>query len=138
MWQKNQWCNDKSSSTKIIYDKWNLIGNHSLFYHFLPFLYQKFFTAITGINYSSVQLFYYHHSVQSVHPTSSIPSFLLGWLKLLPNFQKWGLGRTSTLRGALLEKRGVTFSGGGGGCNFYKKNKLKSEIFNDKNRKIYL
>ena len=31
-------------------------------------------------------------------------------------------------------KRGVTFltGGGGGDCNFYGKNKLKSEIFNGK------
>ena len=41
-----------------------------------------------------------------------------------PNFER-----------GLLEKRVVTFFGGmgrGGGSQFYKKNKLKSEIFNDK------
>ena len=40
-----------------------------------------------------------------------------------------GLDKTSTLRGGLLEKRRVTLQGG---LQFYKKNKLKSEIFNDK------
>ena len=75
----------------------------------------------------------------------------------LPNFKKWGgivapppsylqgggwtsnqifkkgwLERTSTFRGGLLGKRGVTFFRGGGGCNFHIKSKLKSEIFNDK------
>ena len=56
------------------------------------------------------------------------------FLNLLPNFQKGGggLDRTSTLRGALLER--VTFFRRG--CNFYKKDKLKSEIFNDKKKFI--
>ena len=56
-----------------------------------------------------------------MHP----PPFLsAGRLSLQPNFQKGGrLDRTSQL----LE--GVIFSGG---CNFNIKNKLKSEIFNDK------
>ena len=47
-------------------------------------------------------------------------------------FQNRGLDRTSTVRGGLLEKRGVTFSRERGGFNFYIKNKVKSEIFNDK------
>ena len=34
-------------------------------------------------------------------------------------------------RGGSVGKRGVTFLKGG--CNFYIKNKLRSEIFNDKN-----
>ena len=43
-----------------------------------------------------------------------------GWgLNLLPNFQKRGLDRSSTLRGRLLEKRRVTFFRGV--CNIYKK-----------------
>ena len=51
-----------------------------------------------------------HAQKHSVHP----PPFLLGeggveGLKLLPNFQKGGVDRTSTLRGGLLEKREVTF-----------------------------
>ena len=43
-----------------------------------------------------------------------IPSpFLLGGggLNLQPNFQKWGLERMSSLRGGLLGKRGMIFSG---------------------------
>ena len=50
-------------------------------------------------------------------------------------FQKWEGGLTGPLflRG-LLGKRGLTFFRGGG-CSFYMKNKLKSEIFN--NKKIY-
>ena len=60
--------------------------------------------------------------------------FLLGeGLSLLPNFQQWGLDRTSVFRGGLLGKReegrGWLFSGGGGGVQFFNK---KSEIFNDK------
>ena len=60
-----------------------------------------------------------------------------------------GCDRTSTFRGELQEKRGVTFfrvggggrgggvGGGGGGesLQFLRKNKIKSEIFNDK--KVY-
>ena len=71
-----------------------------------------------------------------------LPPFCLeggegGELNLLPNFQKGGVGRTLVFRGGFVKKRGVTFlmgrgGGGVGGCNFYLKNKLKSEIFNDK------
>ena len=66
-----------------------------------------------------------YETYHSVHP----PPFLLGGLNLLPNFQKEGLDRTSTLRGGNFERRGR------GGCNFAKNEKLKSEkseIFNDK------
>ena len=55
------------------------------------------------------------------------PPFLLGGgggrggLNLLPSFQKGGLGRTLIFRG------GVTFLRGG--CNFYIKYELKSEMF---------
>ena len=77
-------------------------------------------------------LFTFH--IHSVHPPLSA-----GRLNLLPNFQKGRLDRldrTSTLRGGLLEKRGIIFFRRGGGegagcCNFYKK-KLKSKTFNDK------
>ena len=52
-------------------------------------------------------------------------------MSLQPNFQKeGGLDRISTFRGVLLGKRGVTLFRGG--CNFHIKNKLKSEIVNDK------
>ena len=54
-----------------------------------------------------------------------------GGLSLQPNFQKGGLDRISTFRGRLLEKSRVTFFRGRG-CNFHIKNKLKSEMFNDK------
>ena len=55
-----------------------------------------------------------------------------GGLSLQPNFQKGVLDKTSTFRGGLLGKTGVTFFRGG--CNFHRKNKLKSEIFNNKKK----
>ena len=56
-----------------------------------------------------------------------------GGLSLWPNFQKVGGGfhRILIFRGGLLGKRRVTFFREGG-CSFYIKNKLKSEIFNKK------
>ena len=45
-------------------------------------------------------------------------------------FKKGVLGKTLVFRGGLVGKRGVR--GGREGYNFYVKNKLKSEIFNDK------
>ena len=45
-------------------------------------------------------------------------------LSLQPNFQKGGLDRTSNFRGGDFFREG---------CNFHIKNKLKSEMFNDKN-----
>ena len=55
-------------------------------------------------------------------------------LNLLPNFEKKGGGLT----GPQLWKRGCWKRGGnffqeGGGLQFYKKNKVKSAIFNDNN-----
>ena len=48
-------------------------------------------------------------------------------------FKERGLDRALIFRGGLVRKRGVTFlRGEGGSCNFYVKNKLKSEIFNGK------
>ena len=44
--------------------------------------------------------------------------------------KRGGLDRTSTVRGGLLGKMEMTFFRGS--CNFYVKNKLKSEIFNNK------
>ena len=41
-----------------------------------------------------------------------------------------GLDRTSTFKGGLLGKTGLTLFKEG--CNFHKKKKLKSETFNDK------
>ena len=64
-------------------------------------------------------------SMHSVQP----PSFVLGGGSWASHqiFKKY-LTRSQTLEG------GVTFfkAGGGGGCSFYIKNKLKSKIFNDK------
>ena len=52
-----------------------------------------------------------------------------GGLNLLPNFQKGVLAGLQLWEG-VTGKEGVTFFRGG--CNFYKKTKLKSEIFNGK------
>ena len=49
-----------------------------------------------------------------------------------PPFQNGGLDRTSTFKGGLLGKKRITFFKGGRGVTFHVKNKLKSEIFNDK------
>ena len=71
----------------------------------------------------------------SADPNHRVPPSLLRRLNLQPNFQKkGGLERTSTLRGGLLAKRGVTFCRGKGArcCKFHQKNKLKSELFNGK------
>ena len=57
-----------------------------------------------------------------------------GGLNLLPNFQKRGPDRIWIFRGRLLEKRGDFFLQGGRGYSFYIKNKLKSEILNDKKK----
>ena len=51
-------------------------------------------------------------------------------LSLQPNFQKGGFDRTSALEGGCWERWSDFFQWGG--CNFHIKNKLKSEIFNDK------
>ena len=61
------------------------------------------------------------------------PLFLQGGWTSNQILKKRGLNRTSTFRGGLLGKTGVTFFRGG--CNFHMKNKLKSKIFNDK--KVY-
>ena len=47
-----------------------------------------------------------------------------------PHFQKGGLTGPQFLEEGYWEKGGWPYSGGG--CSFYIKNKLKSEIFNDK------
>ena len=65
--------------------------------------------------------------IHSVHP----PSFCRGGgLSPQPNFQKGGLEKTSTFRGCCWERGGDFFPGEG--LQFSHKNKLKSEIFNDK------
>ena len=60
------------------------------------------------------------------------------WVGGVPNFQKdrggGGLDRISIFWGGVLGKRKMTFFGGA--CSFYIKNRLKSEIFNDKNWEI--
>ena len=50
-------------------------------------------------------------------------------LNLQPIFKKVGLDKNSTFRGGFLGKRRMTFFRGG--CNFYIKNILKYETFND-------
>ena len=63
-------------------------------------------------------------------------------LNLLPTFQKGGgvLTGSQFLQMGLRKEGGTLF--GGGGCSFYIKNKLKSEIFNDKigfiNKNVFL
>ena len=67
----------------------------------------------------------------SVHPLPLL--FLLGEVVVEPATKfsvRGGLDWTSTFRGGLVAKRRVTFFRGDG-CNFYIKDKLKSEIFND-------
>ena len=56
--------------------------------------------------------------------------FLLGGLNLLPNFQKRGAWQDLDFERGIAGKEGVTFFRWS--CNFHKKNKLKSEMFNDK------
>ena len=55
-----------------------------------------------------------------------------GWVgvSLLPNFQKWGSLTGSQFLEGVAGKEGVNFLRG---CSFNIKNKLKSEIFNDRN-----
>ena len=61
------------------------------------------------------------------------PPFPLGGTEPPTKFSKReGLTGSKFLEGGLLGKRGWPFSGG---CNLYIKNKLRSEIFNDK--KVY-
>ena len=66
-----------------------------------------------------------HHPPPPPSPTPILPGFLQGWLSLQPNFKKvGGLTGLQLLEGSFWER--------GKGCNFHIKNKLKSEIFNDK------
>ena len=59
-----------------------------------------------------------------------------GGSSLLPNFQKRGAWQDLNFDRRLAGKEGVTRQrGGGGGYSFFIKNKLKSEIYNDK--KLY-
>ena len=60
----------------------------------------------------------------------TLPPFLQGGLSLQLNFQKGGRAlQDLNFQRGVVGKEGVTFFRGG--CNFHK-NKLKSEIFNDK------
>ena len=67
-----------------------------------------------------------------------LPSFCRGWTGEGGGsgsnniFQKRELDRTPNFRGNLLGKKAVTFFREGGGYNCHIKDKLKSEIFNDK------
>ena len=77
------------------------------------------------------------HKIISFNTTTTqrAPTFLQGGLSLQPNFQKGGrkgggLERPQLLEGGCWERVGDFFKGGR--CNFHIKNKLKSEIFNEK------
>ena len=65
----------------------------------------------------------------SVHPLPLPLS--AGELSLQPNFQKWWAWPDLNLLRGVAGKEGMTFFKEGG-CNFYMKNKLRFEIFNDK------
>ena len=73
----------------------------------------------------------------SIHPlhahTFSAEGGRGGGLNLQQNFQKGDFIGPQLLKGGLLGIRGDFFQGWGeGGVQFSQKNKLKSEIFNDK------
>ena len=84
---------------------------------------------LVGANEKKKKLYIY--SVQTPPP----PFLQGGELSFQLNFQKGGGAwqgkglKISTFRGGLLGKRGVTFFRG---CDFHIKNKVKSEIVNDK------
>ena len=70
-----------------------------------------------------------------LHCVNPPPPPICWGLNLVPNFQKEGAWQEiNFLRGIAGKRRGGgwLFQGGGGGCNFYIINKLKYEIFNDK------
>ena len=68
--------------------------------------------------------------MHSMHPPPFLQGRGGGRLSLQLNFQKGGgLTRPQLLEGGSGKKGGDFFQGG---CNFHIKNKLKSEIFNDK------
>ena len=80
-----------------------------------------------------------------MHPPPPTPLSAGGGLEPPTKFSNsGGLDRSFTFRGGLLEKREVIFFRGvmvervrgGGVFNFHIKNKLKSEIFNDKKKFI--
>ena len=58
------------------------------------------------------------------------PSLSAGGFNLLPNFEKGEVWQDLNFESEVAGKKGATFFRLG--CNFYRKNKLKSEIFNDK------
>ena len=58
------------------------------------------------------------------------PSLSAGGFNLLPNFEKGGVWQDLKFESEVAGKKGAIFFRLG--CNFYRKNKLKSEIFNDK------
>ena len=59
-----------------------------------------------------------------------LSTFLLGVGLNLPNFQKQGAWQDLNFKTEVAGKEGLTFFRGA--YKFYKKTKLKSEIFNDK------
>ena len=66
-------------------------------------------------------------------PPPPHPSLSAGKLSLKPNFQKWETSQDLNFQMGKTGKEGDNFFQEGG-CIFYIKSKLKSEIMNDKNR----
>ena len=65
--------------------------------------------------------------------TNALWCFQMGGLNILPNFQKEGAWQDLHFERGVAGNKGVTFCSNGG-CIFYIKNKLKSEIINDKKK----
>ena len=72
---------------------------------------------------------YLDHNIHPL-PSAPPPPFLLGVWAFFQILKKWGLDSISDFRRGLLGKRDVTFIREN--CSCYIKNKLKSEIFNEK------
>ena len=76
---------------------------------------------------------YFKHFFELIYLYSVHPRFAEG-VESPTKFSKKGLDMISIFRGRLLEKTGWHFcTGGGRDRSFYMKNKLKSEILNNKN-----
>ena len=78
--------------------------------------------------------------LHSVHPSPHASySGGRGWGEVEPSIKfskRWDLTGSQFLEGQCWERGGCLFSGrGGGGCSFYIKSKVKSEMLN--NKKVY-
>ena len=79
---------------------------------------------------TSTEIFICNADIPTYLPIVCIPPLSAGGLNLLPNFQKGGLTGPQLLDGGWWERGGDFFHGE---CNFYVKDKSKSEIFINKN-----